>query len=120
LTNLKNKDMGEPELIFHDTVPIEEERLPWVRGKAVKQKELILEIFRFNFERNFTPNEVHNNVFASHIILTSVRRSITDLTKEGRLNKCQWSESREGMYGKLNRTWRYNTEYVNPINPPKK
>jgi len=69
---------------------------------------------------NFTPAEIHEMMCAMRkepILLTSVRRSITDLTKENRLIKCQWSESKEGKYGKLNRVWRYNSEYIRPLNP---
>jgi hypothetical protein len=116
--------MGEPELIFHDTCPIEEERLPQAREKARKQNEMILNVFWHYQKLTFTPIDIYGILVESgvgkDILLTSVRRSITNLTKANRLNKCQWSESREGMYGKLNRTWRYNTEYVNPINSTKK
>jgi hypothetical protein len=111
--------MGEPELIFHDTVPIEEERLPQAREKAVIQNGIVLNFFRKRFAYRFTPVKVHEILIyeGEKILLNSVRRSITNLTKANRLIKCQWSESEEGIYGKLNRTWRYNTEYVSPINP---
>jgi hypothetical protein len=68
---------------------------------------------------SFTPFEVWNTLtfLDNQILLTSVRRSISDLTKEGRLIKCQWSESKPGAYGKLNRTWRYNKEFINRLNP---
>jgi hypothetical protein len=120
--------MSEPELIFHDSVPIEEENLPGARVKAENQKEFILEIFKDHWRTTFTPDEIQTAYhlrmrdlykYGKEILLTSVRRSISDLTKEGRLIKCQWSESRKGMYGKLNRTWKYNTEYIKPLNPQK-
>ena len=37
-------------------------------------------------------------------LITSVRRSITDLTKEGYLEKT--SEQRKGLYGKKEYIWR--------------
>jgi hypothetical protein len=111
--------MGEPELIFHDTVPIEEERLPQAREKAIRQKDLVLDFFRQRYSMNMTPMQVHIQI-GEHILLTSIRRCITDLTKEGKLIKCDWSDSKDGGYGVINRTWKYNRNFLNPINPPKK
>ena len=112
----------ELSLIFHDTVPLPEEQLSLARETAKKQRELILAFFRDRFSMNFTPAEVyeylneHFDTWGMSILLTSVRRSISDLTKEGRLIKCQWSERREGAYGKPNRTWRYRNNFINPLN----
>jgi len=113
--------------LFHDTVPLPEEQLPKARETAAKQNGIILDFFRERFSMSFTPAEVHSflvgeSVQKGHkglILLTSVRRSITNLTKEGRLIKCQWSESKRGRYGKLNRVWHYNNEFINRLNPQK-
>lgn len=112
--------MSDPELIFHDTVPQPEERLGEAREKAMRQNAIILDFFQ-TYKGNYTPYEVweYFQRFEGDILLTSVRRSITNLTKSGRLIKCQWSESKEGKYGKLNRTWKYNKDYVPPLNPKK-
>jgi hypothetical protein len=109
------------ELEFHNTVPLEESALPEAREKASVQKGMVLDFFRRRFSMSFTPVNVHEALESdgSLILLTSVRRSISDLTKEGRLIKCQWSESKPGAYGKLNRTWRYNKEFINRLNPQK-
>lgn len=110
------------ELIFHDTVPLPEEELGMAREKAFMQRRMVLDFFRQRFSMNFTPTEVWeflNGHVTSTILLTSVRRSITDLTKEGRLVKCDWSESRPGKYGKLNRVWRYRIDYLEPLNAKK-
>lgn len=113
----------EPERIFHNTVPIEESALPEAREKASVQKGILLDFFDQRFPMNFTPIEVWKAVnhitSGTSMLLTSVRRGITDLTKEGRLIKCDYSESRKGAYGALNRVWRYNNEYMKPINPQK-
>lgn len=109
------------ELVFHDTVPLDEQDLPKAREIAIKQKAIVLDFFKSYPNDGYTPYEVYE-FFMSYegdILLTSIRRSITDLTKEGRLIKCQWSESKPGAYGKLNRCWRYNTEYIAPITPKK-
>jgi hypothetical protein len=117
----------ERETTFHDTVPAPIELLGKYRKKAVRQKDIVLDFFRRHPENNYTPPEVQFVIsphitmnVVSEIGMNEVRRSITDLTKEGRLNKCQWSERRMGKFGVDNRTWRYNIEYVSPINPPKK
>jgi hypothetical protein len=112
------------ELVFHNTVPLDEQDLPKAREIAEKQNEIILSFFERNKDRNFTPAEVYDELNENYltwgtlILLSSVRRSITNLTKrQGRLIKCQWDERRKGKYGKDNRTWRYNTEYLSPLNP---
>jgi Fe2+ or Zn2+ uptake regulation protein len=113
--------MGELELILHDSNPLPEEQLPQARDTATKQRGMVLDFFRRRFSMSFTPVNVHEALESdgSLILLTSVRRSITDLTKEGRLIKCQWSESKPGAYGKLNRCWTYNQNFLNRLNPQK-
>jgi hypothetical protein len=113
----------ERETTFHDTVPAPIELLSKYRKKAVRQKEIVLQFFRDRYSMNFTPAEVFEGISLTEnncILLTSVRRAISDLTKEGKLTKCDYSERREGGYGHPNRTWRYTRNFVNPINPPKK
>jgi len=110
---------AELELIFHDSVPIEEENLPEAREKAVKQKEIVLNFFKGHPDNNYTPYEVFDQTNESMMLLTSVRRSISDLTKEGRLIKCMYSKSRKGAYGALNRTWEYNKNWMPRLNPQK-
>jgi Fe2+ or Zn2+ uptake regulation protein len=114
--------MGELELVFHDTVPLEEERLPEARKRAARQKEAILDYFRQRYSMNFTPREIWSalvfaeNPMTSNILLTSVRRAISDLTKEGKLAKCDYSERRDGGYGHPNRTWKYCVGYLPSLN----
>jgi len=69
----------------------------------------------------FTPYDIQAKyeIVFMPVLITSIRRSITDLTKEGRLIKCQWSRSRKGPHDTLNRTWRYNPDYIKPLNPKK-
>lgn len=106
------------ELIFHDTVPVPAELLEKYRKKAVRQKDQVLEFFKVYYPRNFTPSEMYELMRNSGhcVLLTSIRRCISDLTKEGRLYKCMWSDSRDGAYGVDNRTWKYNNEWIKPLN----
>jgi len=110
---------SQGELVFHDTIPLEDEELKHARERASTQKDIVLSIFRDNALINFTPPEVLKILEESgyKMLITSVRRSITDLTKEGRLRKCDYSERREGAYKTTNRTWKYNREYIAPLNP---
>ena len=106
------------ELVFHDTVPLPDKEIPMAREIAIKQKTEILGIFKRHPEDKFTPYDIHNlyECFNGSILITSVRRSITDLTKGRRLIKCQWSDGKMGKFGRRNRTWRYNTDYLPNIN----
>jgi len=109
------------EITFHDTVPLSLIDLEMHRNKAGRQKDHVLSFFRVYHPRNFTPSEMYELMKDSGhcVLLTSVRRCISDLTKEGRLYKCMWSESRKGAYGTLNRTWKFNPDYMPPLNPKK-
>lgn len=114
-------DAVPKDLVYHDTIPISEEKLPEAREKASIQKGIVLDFFRQRFSMSFTPAEVHEILEhdGHKILLTSVRRSITNLTKENKLIKCDYSESKKGAYGALNRVWKYNTGYIPCINPQK-
>jgi hypothetical protein len=111
----------ERELLFHNTVPIPEEQLPEARDTAAKQNGIVLDFFRKRFAYKYTPTKVHEILESEgeKILLTSVRRSITNLTKMGRLIKCSWDEREMGAFGTPNRTWRYNSEFINRLNPQK-
>ena len=115
-----NPNSSQYSLTFHDTVPLPDDQLKKAIDTATKQKAIVLDFFKSYPNDRFTPYEVwefFQRTVDVVMLLTSVRRCITNLTKEGRLIKCQWSESKEGAYGKLNRTWRYNQDYISPLNP---
>ena len=73
--------------------------------KAKRQDEYILDFFKYNALREFTPSEIHSNIpELHHAPLTSVRRAITNLTDNGLLIKT--IHQREGLYGKKTFTWK--------------
>ena len=125
---VKPSDVGKQrELDFHNSIPLKEgEGLEKAKDTAKKQQDMIMELFRENPLLNFTPIEVWDvineerdsdmDTWGQPVLLTSVRRAISNLTKAGRLFKCDRSITREGRYGKPNRTWRYNVDYVNYLN----
>ena len=108
------------ELIFHDTVGLPTDQLEKGRKKAVRQKDIILAMFRDNPDMMFTPWDIERMYYISsggqRIMITSVRRSITDLTKEGKLRKGDFSDQKEESFGANNNRWRFNKDYVRPLN----
>ena len=125
IEHIKEETMVEQkELVFHDTVPLAEEELPQAREKAGRQKDKILTIFRCNPTLWYTPyqiQDIYRIVYGETILITSVRRSITDLTHEGtgRIRKGSYSDQvREKWHTKNNR-WRYNPDYSPTLNPQK-
>lgn len=98
------------ELIFHDTVPLPEDKLPKARERAQTQKETILRLFQKYPDRWFSPYEmmdIYTQETGKRILITSVRRSITDLTKEFRLIKGGKDNQVEECQGTTNNRWRY-------------
>ena len=70
---------------------------------ALTQTEKILRFFQANPNQEFTPCEVWQAVGYGTMLLTSVRRSMSNLVKAGDLVKT--SNRRKGIYGELNFTW---------------
>ena len=89
--------------MYYNTTQETGEALAKKRVKAKTQTEKVLEFFELFPEDSYTPFQVHN-IMQSKSPVTSTRRSISDLTKEGKLVKC--TEKRLGEYGAMNYTWR--------------
>lgn len=121
IEHIKKDTMTEQrELIFHDTVPLPMEQLEKGRKKAVRQKDRVLAIFRQYPNTWFTPYEIqsiYQNVFQP-ILITSVRRSITDLTLEGtgRLRKGDYNHQIKEKWNTNNNRWKFNPDYSETLN----
>jgi len=89
---------------YYNTNHLKDIALEEAQGNAVNQSVKILLFFKNNPEHNYTPPEVHE-IFDINTPLTSVRRSISDLTKEGLLFKT--AIQRKGAYGSPNYAWKY-------------
>ena len=97
------------EFDFHNTIPIEGEELEIAIGKAVHLQEQILQFFVIMKHRSWTPSEIWEVMSADKpVLLTSVRRAITNLTTAGFLVKCPPEEAKMGPYGVRTRSWRLN------------
>ena len=90
---------------FYNTIAEQGETLIASEKKAKFQGEQILRYFKSLPEEEFTPCEVHENLHLRGP-LTSTRRAISNLTKEGLLIKT--ANKNMGLYGKMNYTWKYS------------
>lgn len=69
---------------------------------AGKQNDIVLDIFE-RYQRALSPSEVYA-VFPKRVPITSIRRSITNLTKLGFLEKTDIMKV--GIYGKREHYWK--------------
>lgn len=93
---------------YHNSVPIRDEKeLQAKEEKAKSQDEMILHYFSGHQHSDFTPTQVWI-AFGQRWPLTSVRRAITNLTKQGKLVITE--NKRPGIYGDLNNCWKYKPE----------
>lgn len=72
--------------------------------QAQSQAEKILEFFEMNPLKKMTPFDVAFELFTVETPITSIRRSLTDLTTAGKLVKLE-HEQVKGKYGVSNCLW---------------
>lgn len=89
---------------YYNTTKLSGKELETATGQAKAQDFKVLDFFKDNPGKLFTPDEVHYKVFSPRTPVTSVRRSITNLTKQDLLEKV--SVKRMGKYGKATHTWK--------------
>lgn len=76
-------------------------------NKTEAQEDLILNYFKKYPESMFSPCDIHNVIFhGQNVPITSTRRSISDLTSDGKLIKTD--QFKIGIYGKKTYLWRLN------------
>lgn len=90
---------------FHNTIGLLPSEHREREKKAISQDEKILKFFKENPHADFTPSQVWIQ-FGQQYPLTSIRRSITNLTKAGELVKTD--NKRPGLFGEANYTWKLN------------
>ena len=91
--------------MFYNTINLNGSELIGATDKTESQKQQILRFFLEHPGKAFTPVHVHNNM---GFLLTSVRRSLSDLTKDGHLTKTE--EQRREIFGAVNFKWTLNVE----------
>jgi len=93
--------------MFHNSINIQQPELELYREKAKKQNDMILELFEKRAGKWLTPFHVQSILKAStgrDIPITSVRRGISDLCKEGKLLKSVGATVK-GAYNVANHVW---------------
>ena len=88
---------------YHNTLAHEGDKLRNYEQKALSQDERILAVFTDWNIVDFTPSEMRRYALTGSP-LTSVRRSMNTLTKQGKLIKTD--EQRMGPYGRPETVWR--------------
>jgi len=88
--------------IFHNTIGLNHTEKAIAARRSKSQKIRILNFFRDNPRGQFTPFEVQQ-LARINAPITSIRRAITNLTKDGYLVKTR--RMKDGQYGIRNHTW---------------
>jgi hypothetical protein len=89
---------------FYNTVGLTNKRLVDAIKKADTQQNAIYLVFKGNPKKHFSPTDIYN-IFKKSMLLTSVRRAISNLTSEGKLIKTD--KKVDGQYGVVNLTWKF-------------
>lgn len=89
---------------YHNTITVEDQTvLQSLEKKARSQEEMILKFMNDNPRMAFTPVEIHL-LFGQRWPITSVRRALSNLTKQDRL--IMTGQKRMGLYGMENNCWK--------------
>jgi len=88
---------------FYNTTHECGHQLEFYHARAASQEARILEFFERNRGMRFTPFDVHKACFYANTPVTSIRRAITNLTREGKLVKT--TDYEKGVYGNRNHKW---------------
>jgi len=90
---------------FHNTIGLKGETLAKAARDCVYQEDRVLNIFQMH-RKEMTPFDVeyiYERVY-SRIPITSIRRAMSNLTRDGKLIK--GDNMKGGIYGKANHTWK--------------
>jgi hypothetical protein len=90
--------------IFYNTIPLSEYELRIAEMKAGTQNRVILDFFKNHPDQEWTPFQVQKYLNLFNTPITSIRRSITTLTKLGYLRMTP--VKRMGEYGVFNNCWK--------------
>lgn len=93
--------------MYYNTTPLTGKDLQAATGLSKAQDERILDFFKLNPSKRFSPEQIWRNLFTEATPLQSIRRSITTLEKGLFLYKTGWMV--QGMYGRKINTWGLKT-----------
>ena len=87
---------------YYNTTNLKRDELKTSHKKTISQEQKILEIFK-NHQIPLSPTDLYLNFFDKTPI-TSIRRALSNLTKDGKLEKTLLMKI--GSYGKAEHCWR--------------
>lgn len=93
---------------FYNTINAVNPELSVYNGKCKDQEKTILAFFEKYPNQEYTPFEVQESLRLYRTPITSIRRSITNLTTEGKL--IMTDIMRMGIYDKPNYCWKLNVQ----------
>ena len=93
---------------YHNTVPVSGSELAHNTRRAVTQDEMVLQFFMVNLGLAFSPCHVWQTLTKGNKPITSIRRSMTNLTNAGLLVKT--GNRIKGIYGDKVNTWTLKTK----------
>lgn len=89
---------------FYNTINLAARDLTIAQECALGQERRILRFFiQQGNKKSFAPSDVHSLVFSKSILITSVRRAMTNLTNRDDLLKC--ATMIQGPHGKPEHLW---------------
>ena len=93
---------------FHNTIKADGQTLLDLNEKSLSGDSAIIELFKAGDMICMTPWEVHAKlkIFGYKYEITSVRRSITTLTKKGILEKLDKENQKDECKGVANNRWK--------------
>ena len=94
--------------MFYNTTNTTNSTLKVYQQKELKQREVIHNFFKANPKLELTPFEVMTMINKPYII-TSVRRTMTDLTYKYNVLEKVEDKRRMGLHGRENCLWRLST-----------
>ena len=97
--------------MYYNTNHINGESLKNAHKNNATQTDIVLKYFEEHASETLSPSEVWDRLKSSHSIsfntpLTSIRRSISDLTSDGKLTKSDMMK--DGPYGSPEHQWFLN------------
>lgn len=89
--------------MYYNTTNQSGSTLAEYKQSAISQDEYILALFDFYSHRRFTPFDIQKAYRLRDTPITSIRRSLNTLTKQGKLIKLD--QTVPGKYGRPNHLW---------------
>ena len=105
--------MSTDTIPFYNTTGLRSTDLFRAKASATSQDAIILAHFNAHPDTPYSPSDIHTLLFTSATPITSIRRSMSSLTRAGHLIKLTGLV--DGIYGRHEHVWRYNP-YQKPIN----